>query len=396
MSLDPAATVQIGGRNLDRQLLAGLTLMAAAALGIVLANSPLQGWHADLFGLQVTATIGGVGVDKPLLLWVNDGLMALFFLLVALEIKRELVTGALSRPGALQWPLACAIGGVVVPVAIYLMLNAGDAEAQQGWAIPAATDIAFALGLLAMLGSRVPTGLKVLLSTIAVVDDLIAIVIIALFYSSDLTASALFVAAMLVAVLIAFNRFRVMALTPYLVIGLVIWFAVLQSGVHATLAGVVVGLLIPLAHPTEQHHRPLDRLESALEPWVMWLILPVFAFANAGVDLRDLSVDAFLHPVPLGIALGLLAGKPIGILAGAAMVRFVGRRPWPAGMGWPEMAGVGLLCGVGFTMSFFISSLAFEHGAAQYQLSNRLGILAGSLAAGVAGVAVLARVLRRP
>lgn len=367
----------------------GILLIAAAILAMVCANSPLSGLYAAFHALPVQVRIGELNIAKPLLLWINDGLMAIFFLLVALEIKREVLSGQLSSRAQLIQPLLCAVAGVAVPALIYVAMNRDDPAAMQGWAIPAATDIAFALGILSLLGSRAPVAMKLLLSTIAVIDDLAAIVIIALFYTSDLSAAALIAATAGIAIMIVLNRSGVRSLTPYLLLGAVVWVCVLKSGVHATLAGVITGLLIPHVDKRneiddEVEHSPLETLEHALHPWVAYGILPVFAFANAGLSLSGVSMSDVLAPVPLGIALGLLVGKPIGIVSAAVIGHVTGIARFGEGLGFKAIVGLGLLCGIGFTMSLFIASLAFEQQPALAN-SSVLGVLCASVVAAVAG-----------
>lgn len=364
------------------QAAGGIVLIVAAVLAVICANSPLEEFY-DLFReLPVQVRVGALDIDKPLLLWINDGLMAVFFLLVALEIKREVVSGQLSSREQMLLPLLCAIGGVLVPAAIYWLINRGDAIPERGWAIPAATDIAFALGVLALLGSHVPMGMKLLLSTIAVIDDLIAILVIAAFYSSGLSHTALAWAAAATAGMLWLNRRGVTALTPYLLLGVVVWVSMLKSGVHATLAGVVTGLFIPHVSPSNAiddavEYSPLESLERALHPWVAFGIMPVFAFANAGLALGDMAISDLLSPVPLGIVLGLLLGKPIGIVAMALLARAAGIVRFPDGIGIRAMVGLGLLCGIGFTMGLFIASLAFaDSDLFQHSV---LGVLCASI-----------------
>jgi len=376
----------------------GILLIAAAALALVCANSPLEEFYDGFRELPVAVVVGELQIAKPLLLWINDGLMAIFFLLVALEIKREALSGQLSSRDQLVLPLLCAVAGVAVPAAIFWWINREDAVAMQGWAIPAATDIAFALGILSLLGSRVPIGMKLLLSTIAVVDDLAAIVIIAVFYTSGMSMTALAWAGAAIALMFVLNRRGVRALTPYLLLGVVVWVCVLKSGVHATLAGVVTGLMIPHydrrnAIDDASEHSPLETLEHALHPWVAYLILPVFAFANAGLALGGFAPQDVLAPVPLGIALGLLVGKPVGVVGAALLARAVGIARYPEGMDWRSMVGLGLLCGIGFTMSLFIASLAFADDGDLFQASV-LGVLCASVVAAVAGYAWLRATLR--
>lgn len=371
----------------------GILLIGAAVLAMLLANSPLSGLYDGFRELPVQVRIGQLNLAKPLLLWINDGLMAIFFLLVALEIKREVLSGQLSSFGQLLQPLLCAAAGVALPAILYAWINRGDAAAMRGWAIPAATDIAFALGILSLLGTRAPVAMKLLLSTIAVLDDLAAIVIIAVFYTSDLSGAALAAAGVAIAAMFALNRLGVRALTPYLLLGAVVWVCVLKSGVHATLAGVVTGLMIPHvrrndAVDDEIEHSPLEHLEHALHPWVAYAILPLFAFANAGLALGGLSVADAMAPVPLGIACGLLVGKPVGIVAAAVLAHVTGLARFGEGMSFRAVVGLGLLCGIGFTMSLFIGLLAFD-GAPDLQERMKIGILGGSLLAGLLGYAVL-------
>ena len=367
----------------------GILLIGAAVLAMLLANSPLSGLYDGFRELPVQVRIGQLNLAKPLLLWINDGLMAIFFLLVALEIKREVLSGQLSSFGQLLQPLLCAAAGVALPAILYAWINRGDAAAMRGWAIPAATDIAFALGILSLLGTRAPVAMKLLLSTIAVLDDLAAIVIIAVFYTSDLSGAALAAAGVAIAAMFALNRLGVRALTPYLLLGAVVWVCVLKSGVHATLAGVVTGLMIPHvrrndAVDDEIEHSPLEHLEHALHPWVAYAILPLFAFANAGLALGGLSVADAMAPVPMGIACGLLVGKPVGIVAAAVLAHVTGLARFGEGMSFRAVVGLGLLCGIGFTMSLFIASLAFEATPALARASV-LGVLGASLLAATAG-----------
>jgi NhaA family Na+:H+ antiporter len=375
----------------------GIVLIAAAALALLVANSPLAGVYARLLDLPLQVRVGEFEIHKPLLLWINDGLMAVFFLLVALEIKRETLSGQLAGREQLLLPLVCASAGVALPALLFTAFNHGDAAAMRGWAVPTATDIAFALGVLALLGSRVPVGMKLLLSTIAVVDDLIAILIIALFYSHGLSLTALAWAAVALAGMWLLKRRKVTALAPYLLLGLLLWVCVLKSGVHATLAGVATGLMIPHVDPRNTipddiEHSPLEHLEHALHPWVAYAILPVFAFANAGLALGGLSMDALRQALPLGIFAGLVLGKPIGIVGAALVMRALGMR-FPQGMGLRAMLGLGVLCGIGFTMSLFIASLAYQD-ALRYDEAV-LGVLGASVVSALLGYAWLRVVLPR-
>jgi Na+:H+ antiporter, NhaA family len=368
----------------------GLMLMAAAALALVLANSPAApAYHAAL------ATHIGIGkASLSLLLWINDPLMAIFFLLVGLEIKRELLTGELSSMKRAALPAIASLGGMLVPALIYLGLNAEDAATLRGWAIPAATDIAFALGILALLGSRVPVAPKVFFTALAILDDLGAIVIIALFYSADLSGPALASAAAAVALLFALNRLGVRRLLPYLLIGVFLWGAVLTSSIHATLAGVVLALTIPLRveeNRTAQHDDtedgPLHRLERALHPWVAYGIVPIFGLANAGLSFEGLAPAAVLGAVPLGIALRLFIGKQVGVLAACWLAVKLRWAELPEGASAWQVYGVAVLCGIGFTMSLFIGGLAFTADAMRNQV--KLGVFSGSVIAAAMGYVIL-------
>lgn len=369
----------------------GILLLVAVALAMLFANSPLSGLYQGFLSTPVQMRFGALDIDKPLLLWINDGLMAIFFLLIGLEVKRELLEGALSSVAKASLPTFAAIGGMLFPAVIYLAFNYSDPLTQVGWAIPAATDIAFALGIMALLGSRVPVALKVFLLALAIIDDLGVIVIIALFYSSDLSMLSLIVASLAVVGLVLLNRRGVTSLTPYGILGLILWVAVLKSGVHATLAGVIIAFCIPLR--AKDGSSPSEHLEHGLHPWSTFLILPVFAFANAGVSLAGMNFSDVLSPVPVGIALGLLLGKPLGVLFFSYVAVKLKWAELPQGMGWRHIAPVAAMCGIGFTMSMFISSLAFEHEGMAYGDLARLGILIGSLLAAVIGYFWLSKVL---
>ena len=374
----------------------GIVLIAAALLALICANSPLERAYDSFRELPLAVALGDLHIAKPLLLWINDGLMAIFFLLVALEIKREALTGQLAGRQQLILPLVCAVAGVVLPALLFTALNHGDASAMRGWAVPTATDIAFALGILSLLGSRVPVGMKLLLSTIAVVDDLIAILIIAVFYAHGLSLVALAWAAAALLAMWLLNRRGVTALTPYLLLGAVLWVCVLKSGVHATLAGVATGLMIPHVNKKndiadEIEHSPLEHLEHALHPWVAYAILPIFAFANAGLVLGGLKLDDMLAALPVGITLALVVGKPIGIVGAALVIRAARCAPFPDGMDLRAMIGLGLLCGIGFTMSLFIGSLAYADPL-RYEEAV-LGILGASVIAAALGYVWLRAVL---
>ncbi|HEX8586699.1 Na+/H+ antiporter NhaA [Pseudomonas sp.] len=367
----------------------GLLLIAAAALALIINNSPLSWLYNALLDTPVVAQVGALKIAKPLLLWINDGLMALFFLLIGLEVKREVLQGHLSRPSQIVLPGAAAIGGMVIPALFFWALNKDDPAALGGWAIPIATDIAFALGVLALLGKRVPVSLKLFLMTLAIIDDLGAIIVIALFYSGELSSLALALAAGSIAVLIGMNRLGVARLAPYLLVGIVLWVCVLKSGVHATLAGVVLAFCIPLRTPGDTP-AALQQLEHGLHPRVAYCILPLFAFANAGVPLAGVTLESFIHPVPLGIALGLLLGKVIGVFGLTWLAIKTGLASLPTGANWGQVLGVAILCGIGFTMSLFVGSLAFVPGQSEFAGMDRMGILTGSVLAALIGYGVTA------
>jgi NhaA family Na+:H+ antiporter len=365
----------------------GLILVFAAIFAMVLANSPLADLYARVLGLNLTVMVEGFGVSKPLILWINDGLMAVFFLLVGLELKREVVSGQLSSPDQIALPALAAIGGLVVPALIYWFINRDNPEGINGWAIPTATDIAFALAILTLLGSRVPASLKIFLTTIAIFDDLAAIIIIAVFYSADLSTASLAAAGAGVAVLFVLNRLGVQRLAAYLIVGVFIWLFVLKSGVHVTLAGIVVAAFIPLKSNDE--HSPAEHLEHILHPWVAYGVLPIFAFANAGVPFAGVSSDAVLGTVSTGIVLGLFFGKQIGVFGMTALAVGLGIAKKPENSSWAMLYGLALLCGVGLTMSLFIGSLAFEHGGFSQGAALRIGVISGSVASALCGWLVL-------
>jgi len=355
----------------------GILLLAAAVVAMLIANSPLQGFYAALLDTPVAVQFGKLIIAKPLLLWINDGLMAIFFFLIGLEIKREVMEGELSSFKQVVLPGMGALGGMLVPASIYAWFNWHDPVALDGWAIPVATDIAFALALLGVFGARVPTSLKVFLLTLAIFDDLAAIIIIALFYSADMSAAALMIGAAALALGIIINRLGVTRISFYVLLGVILWIAVLKSGVHATLAGVLIAFCVPMRDP--QGHSPLRSLEHDLHGPVAYVILPIFAFANAGLSFQGMSVADLAHPVTLGVILGLLLGKPLGILLFVGLA--VGLRivKLPGNVNWMQILGVACACGIGFTMSLFIAGLAFEHGSGDYFAGDRLGILVGSI-----------------
>jgi Na+:H+ antiporter, NhaA family len=365
----------------------GVLLMSAALAALVMDNSPLRWAYDAILTTPVIVQIGAGSIEKPLLLWVNDGLMAIFFFLVGMEIKREILEGQLSSWNQAALPIFAAAGGMLVPAAIYAIVNFDSPSTIDGWAIPAATDIAFALGLLALVGSRVPITLKIFLLALAILDDLGAIIIIAAFYTSDLSLVALAIAGACTFVLLAFNLLGVRRISLYVLVGMIMWVCVLKSGVHATLAGVIIALCIPLRGGNAGEQSPLHRLELGLHPWVAFLIMPAFAFANAGVALDGLRFSDLLAPVPLGIALGLFVGKQIGVFGFVWLAVRAGFSRLPDGTTWLQIYGISLLAGIGFTMSLFIGTLAFSdpgHAAAV-----RLGVLTGSILSGVLGFCVL-------
>lgn len=365
----------------------GIVLMLAAATALILANSPLSDFYFWFQEIPGSVQVGPLTIAKPLLLWVNDLWMAVFFFLVGLEIKREFLEGQLSTRAELMLPTVAAIGGMAVPALIYVLLNWGNPATMSGWAIPAATDIAFALGILALLGTRIPLSLKVLLTAIAIIDDLGAIIIIAAFYTDNLSITSLGMAGAAIAGLVVLNLLRANHVAAYIIVGAILWVCVLKSGVHATLAGVITAFAVPVRVEDEEGHSLLRRLEHQLHPWVAFLVLPTFAFANAGVSFNNVNFASALEPVTLGIMLGLLFGKQIGVFVPLWLsVRF-GLAPMPEGANWKQLYGVSLLCGIGFTMSLFIGGLAFE--AAGFDAPVRLGVLGGSVLAAVAGYIVL-------
>jgi len=365
--------------------------MAAAVLAMIAANSPVSTVYGYFLDTPVEVRIGNLEVAKPLFLWVNDGLMAIFFFLVALELKRELLEGQLSSRANVLLPALGAVGGIVVPIAIFVWINAGNAEAMRGWAIPAATDIAFALGILMLLGSRVPISLKIFLVSLAIFDDIGAIVIIAIFYTLDLSVLALVVSTLCLVVLGIMNRRGVSKVAPYILVGVVMWTAVLKSGVHATLAGVALAAFIPMRDSSDSSKSPLRILEHDLHSVVAYGVLPLFAFVNSGIDLAGVNIESIMHSVPLGIAAGLFVGKQVGIFVLCLLAIKLGWAKMPEGATWGSLYGVSVLCGVGFTMSLFVASLAFENVpfAPAEVFDERLGIIIGSILSAVVGFLVL-------
>jgi NhaA family Na+:H+ antiporter len=366
----------------------GILLMIAAVLALLVANSAVAPYYTTFFETHLVIGFGDLKLDKSLIHWVNDGLMAIFFLLVGLEIKREVMRGELSTPSKAALPVIAAIGGMVAPALVYVAFNFGDPVTMRGWAIPAATDIAFALGILMLLGARAPLSLKIFLTALAIIDDLGAIVIIALFYTEDLSMTALYAGLGCVAVLAVLNLAGVRKMAPYVIVGVILWICVLKSGVHATLAGVALALAIPLGERGKDHKDLAGHLEHELHPWVAFAILPLFAFANAGVSLQGLTVAQLLAPVPLGIALGLFIGKQIGVMGCVWLGGRLKLCKLPEDVTWMHIYGISLLTGIGFTMSLFIGTLGFEHHP-EYADDIRIGVLGGSLLSGLAGYFVL-------
>lgn len=379
------ATSNDGTSFLSKETLGGMLLMVGAAAALLISNSPLYEGYKAFLDIPVSVSVSAFNIDKPLLLWVNDGLMAVFFFLVGLEIKREVLEGKLSSADRASLPLVAAIGGMAIPAAVFVTINWGTPENLAGWAIPSATDIAFALGILALLGPGVPAALKVFLLGIAIIDDLGAILAIAIFYTSDLSIESLVFSAAGMLILVAMNRMGVRQIAPYALIGIIVWAGVLKSGVHATLAGVVVALIIPMRD--SRGESPLERAEHALFPWVSYFIMPLFAFVNAGVALQGLSMSDLLDPLPIGIVLGLFVGKQLGVMAFTWLSVRVGLCRLPDGVTWRQTYGVACLTGIGFTMSLFIGTLAFD--SPQQLDAVRLGVLMASACSAVVGVAIL-------
>lgn len=367
----------------------GILLLIFAFVAIICANSSLSNFYFEFLQTHVSLRFGEFALDKPLLLWVNDGFMALFFTLVGLEVKRELVEGSLSSYKRAVFPAIAAIGGMIVPAVVYWFINQDHPEFHRGWAIPMATDIAFAVGIVALLGSRVPVALKAFLLALAIIDDLGAIIVIAIFYSHEISIPALTLSAVMVVVLIILNRFKVSSLCTYLVVGLILWTAVLKSGVHATLAGVIIGFCVPLNG--KKGERPAEELEHGLAPWCSFMILPLFAFSNAGVSLLEVGINQLLSPLPLGIALGLIIGKTVGVFIFSYLAVLFRVASLPKDINFKQIFAIAVLCGIGFTMSMFLASLAFDAGAAGERVTGlaRLGILIGSTVSAVLGYILL-------
>ncbi|WP_428624060.1 Na+/H+ antiporter NhaA [Sedimenticola sp.] len=371
----------------------GIILMCAAVFAMLCANTPLQTYYSLILDTPVAIRIGAFEIAKPLLLWINDGLMAVFFFLVGLELKRELIDGELADRRNIILPGIGALGGMAIPAAIYTFFNLGDDVTRSGWAIPAATDIAFALGVLTLLGSRVPNSIKIFLTSLAIFDDIGAILIIALFYTAKISLFSLLVVACCIPLLLLFNRRQVESKSLYLLVGLVMWAAMLKSGVHATLAGVILAMFIPMKSKSHPQHSPLKEMEHDLHSVVAFWILPIFAFANAGINFSGIGLAQMLHPVPVGIALGLFIGKQLGVFGFCWLAIKMSLTRLPQGISWLSLYGTAALCGIGFTMSLFIGSLAFEETDINLIFDDRLGIIVGSLASGLLGYLILRRSL---
>ncbi len=373
----------------------GILLIIATILALALVNSSLSHWYEYFLHIPMEIRVGSLHLDKTLHHWINDGLMVIFFLMVGLEVKREVIAGHLSSLRQVALPTIAALGGIAVPAIIYLYFNHADPVARDGWAIPTATDIAFALGILSLLGKRVPLSLKLFLMALAIIDDLGAIIIIALFYTTDLSMISIYIASISLVVLILFNIFGVSRKSFYFAVGLVLWVSVLKSGVHATLAGVALALTIPMVAKNEDGivFSPLKEIEHSLHPWITFFILPLFAFVNAGIDMRSLSIDEITQPVPMGIALGLFLGKQLGVFGLSWLAIKLKIATLPKGSSWLMLYGVSLLTGIGFTMSLFIDSLAFSDDAL-FAYTDKLAILIGTLLSAVFGYFVLRYALK--
>ncbi len=375
---------------IERESTGGILLIVATVLALVLSNTALSEWYESFLHLPVGIHVGALALDKSLYHWVNDGLMAVFFLLIGLEVKREILEGHLSSIGQAALPGIAAVGGMAVPAVVYLAFNYGNPVALNGWAIPTATDIAFALGVLSLLGRRVPVSLKLFLMALAIIDDLGAIVIIALFYTAELSTLSIAVAAASLSVLILINRLGITKKAAYFIVGSILWVSVLKSGVHATLAGVILAFTIPLNARGEDGRpvSPSKEIERDLHFWVAFLILPLFAFVNAGVNITRISLGQMAAPVPLGIMLGLFAGKQLGVFGFSWLAIRLGIAELPKGCNWIQFYGVSVLTGIGFTMSLFIGSLAFEDPR-MFQYTDKLAILTGSFLSGAVGYLML-------
>ena len=374
---------------LQQEYAVGVLLIVAAILAKIAVNSPLAEYYDLLLQLPVHFSVGPLVIDKPLLLWINDGLMAVFFLLIGLEVKYEIIRGELRTPAQIALPGIAAIGGMLVPALVYTVFNYKDPLAMQGWAIPAATDIAFAVGILALLGKRVPPSLKTFLLALAIFDDLGAIIIIAVYYTSDMSLISMVLGAFWLTVLVIMNRLKVTRVSLYLFVGVLLWICVLKSGVHATLAGVLLAFTIPLNLRDRTGRSPLKALQHKLHSKVNYVILPIFAFANAGIALNFEQLQTLLTPIPMGIMMGLFVGKQLGVFGFSFFAIKTGLASLPTGVNWRQLYGLSILSGIGFTMSLFIGSLAFEELGPVYLMTDRIGILAGSIISATVGYQVL-------
>ncbi len=367
----------------------GIVLLFAAVLAFVCANTPLQSYYALFVDIPVEIRIGDFEIAKPLLLWINDGLMALFFFFITLELKREILQGELTDKRNIILPALGAIGGMVVPALIYTFFNAADPVAMKGWAVPAVTSLPFSLAILSLLGKRVPTGIKVFLTSLAIFTDIGAIILIGLLYTASISVLSLVVVACCIVFLVWLNRLNPEAKSPYLLIGIVMWVAMLKSGVHATLAGVILALFIPMVSKQDANRSPLKNIINDMHCTVALFVLPIFAFANAGINVSGIGLDYVLHDVPLGIALGLFVGKQAGIFGICWLAIQCKLAELPKGMSWKTLYGTAALGGIGFTMSLFVGSLAFEETGVDITFDERLGIILGSVASGLVGYMVL-------
>ena len=369
----------------------GVILVLAAFIALIFANTPLSGFYNGMLELPVAIKFGNFEIAKPLLLWINDGLMAIFFFMVGLEVKREVIEGHLNSVEQITLPAIAAIAGIAAPAAIYAWFNFDDPVALSGWAIPSATDIAFALGIFSLFGRTLPITLKLFLLSVAIFDDIGAIVIIALFYSAELSTTSLIIAVVGLITLFVFNRMRLTAQGAYILVGVIVWAAVLKSGVHATLAGFAVAWFIPINVKNDDGHPMLAHMEHALHNWVAFFILPIFAFANAGVQLIGTTYEQIFNPIVIGIVAGLFIGKQVGIFGACWLAVKSGLAKLPEGTNWLQLYGVTLLCGIGFTMSLFIGSLAFEHQGMEHLNSVKVGVLTGSILSAILGAYIISR-----
>ena len=382
--LEGVCVVQLIQRFLKLESAGGILLLFSAAVAMLLANSPLSSQYNDFLNLPVSLQIGSFSINKTLIHWINDGFMAVFFVLVGMEVKKELFEGALSSYQQAIFPAIAAVGGMIVPALVYWFIAKQDPSLANGWAIPMATDIAFALGIMALLSKQVPLPLKIFLLALAIIDDLGAIVVIALFFSHELSVQALIFSGISILTLVLLNRFRVSALCAYMVVGTILWASVLKSGVHATLAGVIIGFCIPLKG--KKGERPLHDFEHILAPWSSFVILPLFAFANAGVSFDGIDVSMISSPLLLAIACGLIIGKPVGVFGFSYISVKLGLAKLPDGINFKQIFAVAVLCGIGFTMSMFLASLAFDADAGEsVNTLSRLGILLGSTVSATLG-----------